>query len=65
MVLLWFTIMLATTVLSTEAPHYLRGAGALPPTAVFYAMGAGIIADGVARALSSRQSAAGGLSLNR
>ena len=59
MVLLWFTIMLATTVLSTEAPHYLRGAGALPPTAVFYAMGAGIIADGVARALSSRQSAAG------
>ncbi len=40
LVLLWFVIMLLPTVLSTEAPHYLRSAGALPPLAILYAFGA-------------------------
>jgi hypothetical protein len=40
LLLLWFAIMLAPTVLSSEAPQYLRSAGALPPLAIFYALGA-------------------------
>lgn len=45
LLLLWFVVMLAPTVLSTEAPQYLRSAGALPPLAIFYALGAAAIAS--------------------
>jgi hypothetical protein len=45
LLLLWFAFMLAPSVLSTEAPHYLRSAGALPPLAIFYAMGAAAIVN--------------------
>jgi hypothetical protein len=44
LLLLWFVIMLAPTVFSTEAPQYLRSAGALPPLTIFYALGAESIA---------------------
>lgn len=45
LLLLWFAIMLAPTVLSSEAPQYLRSAGALPPLAIFYALGASAFAS--------------------
>jgi len=45
LLLLWFVVMLAPTVLSTEAPQYLRSAGALPPLAIFYALGAAAVAS--------------------
>jgi hypothetical protein len=58
LLLFWLAIMLTPTVLSTEAPHYLRGAGALPPMAILYAVGAGTITDalGKAAAVGSRPS---------
>jgi hypothetical protein len=60
LLLFWLAIMLAPTVLSTEAPHYLRGAGALPPMAILYAVGAGTITDALGKAapLGSRPSRA-------
>ncbi|HEX9116595.1 MAG TPA: hypothetical protein VGA61_11045 [Anaerolineae bacterium] len=38
--LLWFGVMLLPTLLSSEAPHPLRGVGALPPLALLYGAGA-------------------------
>lgn len=68
LLLIWFAVMLAPSVLSTEAPHYLRSAGALPPLAVFYAVGAGAIVNLLQRALPQRsaspaQPATGALSM--
>jgi hypothetical protein len=40
LLLIWFGVMLAPTFLTTEAPHSLRGAGALPPLALLYGLGA-------------------------
>ena len=40
LLLIWLTIMLLPTLLSTQAPHTLRGAGALPPLVLLYAVGA-------------------------
>ncbi len=39
LLLIWLAVMLMPTVLSTEAPHTLRSAGALPAVAMFYALG--------------------------
>jgi hypothetical protein len=39
--LIWFGVMLLPTVLSVEAPHSLRGSGALPPFALLCGLGAG------------------------
>ncbi|MEZ4767598.1 MAG: hypothetical protein R2844_04155 [Caldilineales bacterium] len=55
LLLLWFFIMLAPTVLSTEAPQYLRSAGALPPLAIFYALGVSA-AGGLWRRIAPRSS---------
>ena len=38
-ILLWLFIMLLPTLLSTEAPHYLRAIGALPPAVLLVAFG--------------------------
>jgi len=46
---LWFAIMLLPTLLSLEAPHWLRMVGALPPLAIFYVFGAQAIATTLAR----------------
>ncbi|MCB0257463.1 MAG: glycosyltransferase family 39 protein, partial [Anaerolineae bacterium] len=39
LLLIWLTVMLTPTVLSTDAPHSLRSTGALPVVAMFYAVG--------------------------
>lgn len=57
LLLLWFAVMLLPTVLSTGAPHYLRSAGALPPLAMFYAVGVEAT-DGLWRRASARRAAA-------
>jgi hypothetical protein len=54
LLLIWFAVMLAPSVLSTEAPHYLRSAGALPPLAIFYAVGAATTVNLLHRAWSRR-----------
>ncbi len=41
---IWFVVMLTPTLLSLEAPHWLRMVGALPPLAILYAFGARAIA---------------------
>ena len=41
LLLIWMSVMLLPTLLSGEAPHSLRGSGALPPLAMLYAAGAG------------------------
>jgi len=43
LLLIWLVVMLLPTLLSAEAPHSLRGSGALPPLALLYAAGAGAI----------------------
>ena len=43
LLLLWLAMMLLPTLLSGEAPHNLRAAGALPPLAILYAVGAGAV----------------------
>lgn len=43
LLLLWLTVMLLPTILSDLAPHALRGAGALPPLALSYGVGAAVI----------------------
>ncbi len=40
LLLIWLVVMLLPTLLSGEAPHSLRGSGALPPLALLYATGA-------------------------
>ncbi|MCB0044627.1 MAG: glycosyltransferase family 39 protein [Caldilineaceae bacterium] len=40
LLLLWFAIMALPALLSTNAPHFLRMAGMLPPLALFYGVGA-------------------------
>jgi 4-amino-4-deoxy-L-arabinose transferase-like glycosyltransferase len=44
LLLIWLVVMLLPTLLSAEAPHSLRGSGALPPLALLYAAGAEAIA---------------------
>ena len=39
LVLLWLSIMLLPTLLSNEAPHYLRAVGILPPALILVAVG--------------------------
>ncbi|MFN3981580.1 MAG: ArnT family glycosyltransferase, partial [Caldilinea sp.] len=39
LVLLWLAVMLTPTIFSLQAPHWLRMAGAMPATAVLYAIG--------------------------
>lgn len=46
---LWFVIMLMPTLLSLEAPHWLRMVGALPPLAILYSFGAQAIAAALER----------------
>lgn len=43
LLLIWLAVMLTPTVLSTEAPHSLRSAGALPALAMFYAVGGEVV----------------------
>jgi hypothetical protein len=40
LLLIWLAVMLMPTILTTLAPHSLRGAGALPPLALLCAVGA-------------------------
>ncbi len=40
LLLLWFIVMLTPTIFSTDAPHTLRSAGALPPLVLLIAFGA-------------------------
>jgi len=40
LVLLWLTVMLTPTIFSLQSPHWLRMAGAVPATAILYAIGA-------------------------
>lgn len=40
LLLLWFAVMLLPSILSGQAPHYLRAAGALPPFALLAGYGA-------------------------
>ncbi len=49
LLLLWLIVMLLPTVLSVEAPHALRSAGALPPLALLYGVGAAMIVTLVLR----------------
>lgn len=50
LIVLWFVVLLMPTLLSLEAPHWLRMIGALPPLVVFYVFGA----QGIVVALERR-----------
>ncbi len=43
LLLIWLAVMATPTLLSTQAPHTLRGIGMLPPLAVLYGVGAGVV----------------------
>ena len=58
LLLVWLTIMLLPTLLSTQAPHTLRGVGALPPLAMLYAVGAQTLLGASSRLIVSRLGAA-------
>ncbi|MCS6825477.1 MAG: glycosyltransferase family 39 protein [Caldilinea sp.] len=53
LVLFWFLVMLTPTLLSLEAPHWLRMVGALPPLVFFYASGAQAIAAALGRRMQA------------
>ncbi|MCU0510835.1 MAG: hypothetical protein MUC34_21255 [Anaerolineae bacterium] len=44
LLLIWFGVMLLPSILSGEAPHYLRAAGALPPFALLVGFGGAALA---------------------
>jgi 4-amino-4-deoxy-L-arabinose transferase-like glycosyltransferase len=44
LLLIWFAVMLLPSILSGEAPHYLRAAGALPPYALLVGFGGAALA---------------------
>lgn len=49
LLLIWLAVMLLPTILSIQAPHALRAAGALPPVALLYGLGAQSIGQWLAR----------------
>ena len=57
LLLIWFGVVLLPTVLSTEAPHSLRGSGVLPPLALLCGLGATTLVSAFPR-ISRRQVAA-------
>jgi len=58
LLLIWLTIMLLPTLLSTQAPHTLRSVGALPTLALLYAVGAQTLLGASSRLIVPRFGAA-------
>ena len=54
LLLIWLTIMLVPTLLSTSAPHSLRSVGALPPLVLLYAVGAQTLLGASSRLVAPR-----------
>jgi len=63
LLLIWLTIMLLPTLLSTQAPHTLRGAGALPPLVLLCAVGAQSLLGASSRVIGPRAGVAALLSI--
>ena len=58
LLLIWLTIMLLPTLLSTQAPHTLRSVGVLSPMATLYAVGAQTLLGALSRLTVPRPGAA-------
>lgn len=54
LLLIWFFVILIPVILSIEAPHYLRGAGALVPLALFYGSGTETLVGSLRRLTQGR-----------
>jgi hypothetical protein len=49
LLLLWLAVMATPTLFAAQAPHVLRGIGMLPPLALLYGIGGGVILGALAR----------------